>query len=127
MSNYSEALAFAAAFCSTSERCKSEVLDKTARFELDSEEQMKMIQRLQQEGFLDEKRYIKAFVNDRFRFNKWGRVKIRYMLRQKGVSSELIEEELGLIPDEDYLEMLLTLLKQKRAIHKKQESLRSEW
>ena len=113
MSNYSEALAFAAAFCSAAEHCESEILEKTARFELEYEEQTKMVQRLQQEGFLDEKRYVKAFVSDRFRFNKWGRIKIRYMLRQKGLSAELTEEGLGLIPDEDYQEMLLTLLKQK--------------
>ena len=114
MSNYSEALAFAATFCSAAEHCKSEVLEKTARFELEGEEQTRMIQRLQQEGFLDERRYVKAFVSDRFRFNKWGRIKIRYMLRQKGLSAELTEEGLGFIADEDYQEMLLTLLKQKR-------------
>ncbi|MDD4922436.1 MAG: regulatory protein RecX, partial [Bacteroidales bacterium] len=114
MSNYSEALAFAAAYCSASEHCRSEVLDKTARFELSKDEELKLIQRLQQEGFLDEKRYIRAFVSDRFRFNKWGRIKIRYLLRQKGVSAELIEEGLEAIPEEDYQEMLLTLLKQKK-------------
>lgn len=114
MSKYSEALAFAASYCSTSEHCKSEVLDKTLKFELTSEEQFKLIQRLQQEGFLDEKRYVKAFVNDRFRFNKWGRIKIRYMLRQKGIPSNLIEDGMRLIPDEDYQEMLQTLLTQKK-------------
>ncbi|MDD4923040.1 MAG: regulatory protein RecX, partial [Bacteroidales bacterium] len=40
--------------------------------------------------------------------------KIRYLLRQKGVSAELIEEGLEAIPEEDYQEMLLTLLKQKK-------------
>jgi len=114
MSNYSEALAFAAAYCSSAERCKTEVLDKTAKFELESEEQTKLILRLQQEGFINEKRYISAFVNDRFKFNKWGKIKIRYMLRQKGISSELIEEGLGLISEDVYQEMLLTLLKLKR-------------
>ncbi|MDD2611397.1 MAG: regulatory protein RecX [Bacteroidales bacterium] len=114
MSNYSEALAFAAAFCSTAEHCKSEVLDKTSKFELNPEEQSKLIQRLQQEGFLNEKRYVKAFVGDRFRFNKWGKVKIRYALKQKRVSNELIDEGMDAIPDEDYKEMLMTLLRQKR-------------
>lgn len=114
MSNYSEALAFAAAYCSASEHCKSEVLDKTVKFGLDQEEQAKLIQRLQQEGFLDERRYVRAFINDRLRFNKWGRIKIRYMLRQKGISAEFTQEGLESIVEEDYLDMLLTLLKQKK-------------
>jgi len=114
MSNYSEALTFAAAFCSNSEHCKSEVLDKIARFELQEEEQKKLINRLQQEGFLDEKRYVRAFVSDRFRFNKWGRIKIRYMLRQKGLPTQLIEEGMENISDEEYENILLTLLRQKK-------------
>jgi len=114
MSNYSEALAFTAAYCSAAEHCKSEVLEKASRFELTAEEQLTLIQKLKQEGFLNEQRFVKAFVNDRFRFNKWGRIKIRYMLRQKGISTELIEEGVGLINDEDYHEMLLTILKHKK-------------
>jgi len=122
MSNYSEALAFAAAFCSTTEHCKSEVLDKTSKFELNPEEQSKLIQRLQQEDFLNEKRYIKAFVSDRFRFNRWGKVKIRYALKQKGISNELIDEGMDVILDEDYKEMLMTLLRQKRPSIKSKSS-----
>ena len=115
MSNYSEALAFAAAFCSATEHCKSEVLDKTSKFELSTEDQLKLIQRLQQEGFLNENRYVKAFVSDKFRFNKWGKIKIRYSLRQKKVANEQIDEALEAIPDEDYEKMLTTLLRQKKS------------
>ena len=118
MSTFSDALVLAAAFCSTSEHCKSEVLGRIADFELSVEDQAKLIQRLQQEGFLDEKRYVKAFVNDKFRFNKWGRIKIRYMLKQKGIASDLIEEGILQIPEDEYHEILLALLKQKRPILK---------
>jgi len=114
MSNYSEALAFAAAYCSSAEHCKIEILEKTEKFELSPEEKTQLIERLQQEKFLDEKRYVRAFVRDRFRFNKWGRIKIRYMLRQKGVPSDLVDEGIETIPEEEYLDMLLSLLKQKK-------------
>jgi len=114
MSNYSEALAFAAAYCSSAEHCKTEILEKTEKFELSLEEKAQLIERLQNEKFLDEKRYVRAFVRDRFRFNKWGRIKIRYMLRQKGIASDLIDEGIEAIPEEDYIDMLLTLLKQKK-------------
>lgn len=114
MSNYTEALAFAAAYCSTAEHCRTEILEKTEKFELNPEEKVQLIQRLQQEKFLDEKRYVRAFVRDRFRFNKWGRIKIRYMLRQKGIPSDLIDEGIETISEEDYLDMLFSLLKQKK-------------
>lgn len=114
MSNYTEALTFAASYCSTAEHCKSEVLEKIQKFELTELEQDQLIQRLKMEKFLDEKRYVQAFVKDRFRFNKWGRIKIRFMLRQKNIDNELIDEGLECIPQEEYLDLLMALLKQKR-------------
>jgi regulatory protein len=114
MSAYSQALNYAASFCSSSEHCQSEVLEKIKRFELTPEEQNQLVSRLKSEHFLDEQRFVKAFVNDKFRYSKWGKTKISYMLRQKGLSSSLIEEGLSLILDESYQDMLTDLLKQKK-------------
>ncbi len=114
MSNYSEALSTAAGYCSLSEHCIAEVVEKLKRFELTSEEQSKLIQYLQDEGYLNESRYVKAFVKDKFRFGKWGRIKIKYALRQKGISSTLADEGLSEIVEEDYREMLTDLLRQKK-------------
>lgn len=113
MSNFSEALVLAASFCSISEHCESEVLKKVSRFELTPEDQERLIIRLQQEGFIDEKRFVKAFVNDKFRFNKWGRIKIKYILKQKSIKSDIIEEGILQIPESEYKDTLLKLLKEK--------------
>jgi regulatory protein len=114
MSNYSEALSAAAGYCSMAEHCISEVVEKLKRYELTSEEQSTLIKRLQDEGYLNETRYVKAFVKDKFRFGKWGRIKIRYALRQKGISTSIADEGLLEIPDEDYRELLTNLLRQKK-------------
>jgi len=114
MSNYSEALASAAGYCSLAEHCISEVVEKLKRFELTSEDQAKLLRRLQDEGYLNESRYVKAYVKDKFRFSKWGRIKIRYALRQKGISATLADEGLSEIQEEDYREMLTELLRQKK-------------
>lgn len=114
MSNYSEALSAAAGYCSLAEHCRSEVVDKLKRFELTPDEQATLIKRLTDEGYLNESRYVKAFVKDKFRFSKWGRIKIRYALRQKGLSSTLTDEGLLEIAEEDYREMLSDLLRQKK-------------
>ncbi len=114
MSNYSEALASAASYCSMAEHCISEVVEKVKRFELTSDEQAQLIRRLLDESYLNEGRYVKAFVKDKFRFSKWGRIKIRYALRQKGISATLMEEGMSEIQQEDYLELLTDLLRQKK-------------
>ncbi|MCX6308638.1 MAG: regulatory protein RecX [Bacteroidia bacterium] len=114
MSTYSEALAITAGYCSIAEHCISDVVEKLKKFELTSQDQTKLIRYLQDEGYLNESRYVKAFVKDKFRFNKWGRIKIRYALRQKGISSTLAEEGLAEIQEEDYCETLIDLLRQKK-------------
>jgi len=114
MCKYSEALVSAAGYCSLAEHCLSEVVEKLKKFELSSEEEAKLIRLLQDEGYLNESRYVKAFVKDKFRFSKWGRIKIRYALRQKGISATLAEEGLSDIQEEDYQEMLSDLLRQKK-------------
>lgn len=114
MSNYSEALSAAAGYCSMAEHCISEVVEKVKRFELTPEDQSKLIKRLTDEGYLNESRYVIAFVKDKFRFSKWGRIKIRYALRQKGISSSLVEAGMTEIQEDDYLELLTDLLRQKK-------------
>lgn len=115
MSNYSEALSAAASYCSMAEHCISEVVEKVKRFELTPDDESKLIKRLLEEGYLNESRYVKAFVKDKFRFSKWGRIKIRYALRQKGISTLLMEEGMSEIHEEDYLELLTNLLRQKKS------------
>lgn len=118
MSNYSEALASAAGYCSMAEHCIAEVVEKLKQFELTTEDQAKLLRRLQDEGYINENRYVKAFVKDKFRFSKWGRIKIRYALRQKGISASLADEGLSEILEEDYREMLADLLRQKKRLVK---------
>jgi regulatory protein len=54
-------------------------------------------------------------VKDKFRFNKWGKIKISYALKQKGLSNDLITAALATIDDGEYEEMLASLLKTKLA------------
>ena len=46
-----------------------------------------IIDRLIDEKFIDERRYCRAFVNDKLRFNHWGRVKIQAKLREKKLNT----------------------------------------
>lgn len=97
-------------YCSRSEHCKSEVEDKLRVMELSTEIVKEILDRLLKERFLDEKRYCRSFVRDKFLFNRWGRVKIVQALRLKRLSDADIREGLQEIDEEAYLKVLKELL-----------------
>lgn len=109
-----EALNKAAAYCTLCERCISEVSTKLAAWGVPHGEQHKIIERLQLEGFIDEARYCRAFVNDKVRFNRWGRIKIRAALSKKRLPRELVNEAIDNINEEEYMSALAEVIATKR-------------
>ena len=101
-----EALNKAAAYCTTCERCISEVTAKLVSWGVAPVAQQRIIDRLQHENFISEERYSRAFVNDKLRFNRWGRIKITAALREKRLPGNLIKEALEQIDDEEYMKIL---------------------
>jgi len=108
-----ELLHKAASFCSISEHCVSEVEDKLTLWEVSLKDKNEIIKRLISEDFINEKRYCTYFVKDKFRFNKWGKIKISYALKQKGLNNEVISNALSTIDEGEYEEMLAAILKTK--------------
>jgi regulatory protein len=111
--NYRQALTKAMAMCSQSERCRSDVVLKLKLWELSGEEIDAIIQYLVKERFLDEERYVHFYINDKLRFNHWGKVKLAFMLRQKQIPEELIRTALIRIDEALYEKTLFSLLKVK--------------
>lgn len=72
-----------------------------------------VIAKLYGDKFLDDSRYASAFANDKFRFNGWGRIKIRFALSAKHIDNSAISEALENINDEAYESKLSNLLKAK--------------
>lgn len=110
----SEMLHRAAAYCSASERCIQEVEKKIKAAGLTGEESDRIIARLLKERFIDESRFARYFVNDKLRFNKWGRIKINYEMQRKGIPSDIRSEALASIDEQEYHSLLLSLLKSKK-------------
>ena len=108
-----ELLHKAASYCSISEHCVSEVVEKLTAWGVSITDKQKIVDRLISEDFINEKRFCIYFVKDKFRFNKWGKIKISYALKQKGLSSELINSALSTIDEGEYQEMLALILKTK--------------
>ena len=101
-----EALNKAAAYCTLCERCISEVSAKLTTWGVPYALQEEIISRLIEEKFIDETRYCRAFVNDKVRFNRWGRLKITAALREKRLPQEYIKEAMENIDEDAYLQSL---------------------
>ena len=108
-----------AQLCSRSEQCSADIRKKIIAFEIVDEIVDEIIQKLKRENYIDDERYARAYVKDKFKFNKWGRTKIRYYLRMKGLSDNIIEKGLEEINDEKYKALLVKTMKEKAKTIKK--------
>ena len=103
-----------AALCAQAEHCQQEMRDKMRRWELDETVQNRIIDRLIRERYIDDERYARAFVKDKIRYNKWGRRKVKQGLWQKRIDADIQQRVLDEIDENEYIEVLRPLLKQKR-------------
>ncbi len=115
-----EAYLTLAALCAQAEHCQWEMTEKMRRWEISDEAQARIMQRLIQERYIDDERYARAFVKDKVRYNKWGRRKVEQALWQKHIDEAIRQQVLDDIEDEEYLNVLKPLLKQKRRTTKAQ-------
>lgn len=113
-----EALKKVASYCSTAERCRSEISDKLQRWGIAYAAVARILTWLETENFIDEERYCRAYVNDKFRFAKWGKVKIAQGLYMKKIPLDVAWRHLNGVDEEEYLSILRSLLASKRkSIH----------
>jgi regulatory protein len=110
---YKTALQKAAAYCAQCERAASEVEEKLQKYGVQDVDIEKIIKKLKDEDFLNEQRYCNFFVEDKFRFNRWGKTKIAYMLLLKKVAKESVCQALDIISEDEYLSVLTNLLQSK--------------
>ena len=87
--------------CSRREYCSSDVLGKALKIlEGDREAAAKVVAKLIEDGYVDDLRYARAYCRDKASLAGWGEAKIRYMLKAKGLSPDVIDNALEEI-DED--------------------------
>lgn len=102
------------ALCAQAERCQHEMLEKMQRWGLSDEAQARVMEQLISGHYVDDERYARAFVNDKVRYNKWGRRKVEQALWQKRIDEDIRQRVLDEVDDGEYLSVLRPLLKQKR-------------
>ena len=104
-----EALNRVASYCSTAEHCRAEINEKLQRWGIAYETIARILDQLEAEKFIDDERFCRAFVNDKFRFSKWGKMKIAQGLYMKKIPSDVVWRYLNEIDEEEYLSVLLDL------------------
>lgn len=109
-----EALNKTAALCSTTEYCRHDIAEKLKRWNVDYLVIERVLTRLEAERYIDEERFCRAFINDKYRFAKWGRQKIAQALQLKKIPSSTFRPLLNEIDEEEYLSILSQLLAAKR-------------
>lgn len=100
-------------YCDYQERCISEVKDKLRSWQVMPEVCEKIIRTLQNEGMIDEDRYVRAFALGKLRNNQWGRNKIMYALRMKDIPDLTIQIGLEELDTKEYIEILAKLIRRK--------------
>jgi regulatory protein len=100
-------------YCAYQERSHAEVRQKLYGYGLWKDDVEAMMALLITEDYLNEERFAIAYAGGHFRVKHWGRIKIRYELRQKQVSEYNIKRGLESIDEEDYLKVLSSLAKEK--------------
>lgn len=107
-------------FCAYQERCHYEVKQKLYSYGLYTSAVEEIIVNLIEHDYLNEERFARVYAGGKFRMKKWGRIKITYALKQKGVSAANIKVGLKELEESAYAATLSKLL------HEKWQSLTGE-
>jgi len=107
----SETLARLEALCSRSEQCSADIRIKLRRYGYPAQTIEQILASLVDNRYVDDSRFARAYVHDKYLFARWGRFKIRMGLRAKQIAADVtdaaIESEIDPATYRDLLRQLL--------------------
>lgn len=101
-------------YCAYQERCHKEVKEKLYELGMHRKDVDELISTLIEENYLNEERFAIQYAGGKFRMNNWGKIKIKYALKQKQVSEYCIKKALGQIDNDAYMKTLEKLVTEKK-------------
>jgi len=111
-----------AGYCAKSEQSRADAYEKLKKWGFDNKVIEGMLDALETGGFINDKRFAKSFISDKFRFNKWGRLKIAQALALRKIPAEVYQPYLNDIDEDEYLVTLKKLINtKKRSVYGKNE------
>lgn len=100
--------------CARAEMCSADALARLRRWGVGPTDASRIVDRLVDDRFIDDARFARAFVRDKYRFAGWGRRKIAMALAAKRIPRETAREALDEAVDADeYRTRLVAALRSK--------------
>lgn len=114
------------AFCAYQERCHKEVVEKLQKMRMIPLAIDEIVVHLIQNNFLNEERFAQSFARGKFRYKKWGRIRIKRELKLRGLSAFIIQSALNEIDEEEYTEVFDSLAQKKQSEIKEKNSWKAK-
>ena len=89
-------------YCIYQDRCEKEVKKKLYTFNVEKDLQLKIINYLIDNDYLNEERFTKLFIQGKLRIKKWGKMKLKFELKSRGVENSMIDKYINDISDDEY-------------------------
>ena len=105
-----KALSAMAALCARSEQCEYDLRRKMQSRGVSQADADAVIEYLYENRFLDTDRYAGAYVRDKLRHSRRGRIKLRLMLGAKHIPSHAVKKALATIDETEYADILASLV-----------------
>ena len=100
-------------YCADAERSLHDVTQKLQSWGASHDEIESIINSLLAEKFLDESRYVKSYVSEKWNLDRWGKLKIENTLRQKNINDTIIQQALDTIDEFEYEQEMHEVLRKK--------------
>ncbi len=89
-------------YCSKREACIFDIKKKLYQWQIPENLYSEIIDLLIKQNYINENRYAEAFVNDKYKFNHWGRLKIKHALLSINIDNKYISKALQNINETEY-------------------------
>jgi len=105
-----QALNRIADYCSRAERCEFDVRKKLVSWGIAEDAIKRITDKLKKERYLDDSRYARSFINDKLKFNKWGKTKIIFELRKRNIPKSIYNPVFEELSTDEFEEQLIHIL-----------------
>lgn len=99
--------------CSRAEKSSGDALRLMRTWEVPEIERQGVLNKLIEQRYIDDTRYADAYIREKSALSGWGATKIALQLRQKGISQEIISQQLAMLNNDDQSERLRDKLEKK--------------
>ena len=99
--------------CARGEHCAFEIREKLRKMQLAASDANEIVEYLEENRYIDDSRFARAFALDKVKFSGWGKNKIRMALAMKRIPSAEISSALEEIDPEEYMAVAVNAAKAK--------------